>query len=493
MNEYFKDNVGKILFIASLALLIYMFFSPLSKVFVHPDDYFSLGVVNFSYLDIITVSTRDTLPPLYHLILRMFIDLFNVLPVNLDVQFVPKFVSTLPYILILVISWLKLKPEYGWLATGLFVFSLGLMSEFFIHFLTIRMYSWALFFFLLSFIYLKDVMVYSDLKSWALFIIFTILGVFTHYYVAISSFILYVFLFLYLLFNRKEDLKKLIGFVICGAILFVPWITILLTQVNRVQGGSFSSIIFNVESVLSSFAFFAVQTDSVIISIILIAVLVFFIFISIKTYAQHKTTENFYILVGIFAFIGTIIIACIVSLLFRPMLLTRYLIPVASVFWLSISILISKLEDKKLLSISLILIIFLSALSIGTLYDSTDHLYNKGMKQFDTFDEIKNDDDAIIIYNSGVGIMEFAKFLNNTNDDVYSFELHNPYGLNNSIIHDFANFEEKDPEEIQQIIDNNHGKDIYFIDAFSQNDLDNKTNLTQIGNVGGAKFYRVTD
>ena len=50
-KEDTKDIIGKILFLISIGILIYMFFSPLSQIIIHADEYFTIGTIRLSFLD----------------------------------------------------------------------------------------------------------------------------------------------------------------------------------------------------------------------------------------------------------------------------------------------------------------------------------------------------------------------------------------------------------------------------------------------------------
>lgn len=490
LNIY-KDYTGQILFILSIIFFIYMvFLSPLNNVFIHPDEFFTLGIIKLSLPDIITVTAKDVHPPIYYIILKSvleFCGLFNLSHYSL---FISKIVSIVPYLLILIVSYIKLKKEYGWFTIGLFVFSLGIMSQFYLHFLTVRMYSWGLFFLLMSFIYLKDIIVESDLKSWILFTIFIVLGLYCQYFIALSSFLIYLSFIIYILGFRqntfKIEFKKILYSIILGIILYSPWLISFFSQLTKVKKGWWvPAADFNL--IMHSFTYYATSNSFLTIQILAIVALVFFIIISFKKYDSEPNEDNFFILSGFFIFVGTIIISLIISLLYRPILVLRYLIPVSSIIWLSISILVGKLEKKELLIVSLILILILSFSGIANIVSENSKYYDYGMSKERMFEEMNNDD-SIIIYNTGIGILEFGDFLNQANS--YSPKINNTFGVSNDTVHSLFEFKEKSPKTLKNIVKQNKDKKIYFVNAWGDSKLISG-NLTKIGNVAGAKFYEV--
>ena len=169
-----RDLIGKIFFIISMIILLYMFISPLNKTYIHVDEYFTLSIIQFPLNEMWSIILNDVHPPLYYFILIIFVKLFSSF---MNTLLISKIVSIIPYLLLIIISMAKIKEEYNWFTAGLFTFSIGIMSGFLIQFLTARMYGWSLFFLVMSFIYMKDVLIKSDLKSWLLFTIFSIFSI----------------------------------------------------------------------------------------------------------------------------------------------------------------------------------------------------------------------------------------------------------------------------------------------------------------------------
>ena len=81
-----------------------------------------------------------------------------------------------------------------------------------------------------------------------------------------------------------------------------------------------------------------------------------------------------YALLGIGLCFAIPIVGIIISLLLRPFYHPRYILPVLGVFWLGISILLSKNFDKKYIFIPIIVIILISSV-VGamTFYDNLEY------------------------------------------------------------------------------------------------------------------------
>lgn len=347
-KEYRNVHIylGKFLFIISIVALLALIFNPLNSVLFHVDEYFTLGLIKYPLIHGILITAADVHPPLYYILLKVCVKLFSIFNFN-NPLFISKIITVVPYLFILLFAGTKVRNEYNWLTAGLFTFSLFSMSNFFISYLTIRMYSWVILFLVLSFIYLKDVITRADLKSWTLFTLFTLLGAYTHYYCAFSSVVLYFIVLLYFIYDdnfTKEDIKKWLVSAFVLIIGYLPWAYILLNQVIKVtQHFWIPPIDFNVFlKLLSCYA----NSTSEIFTITSIIFIIALLIIAILNIKQNNDPENNYILIGMLVFLFSVILGVIVSILSQPILLERYLLPACAVFWFATSILIGKLKRK---------------------------------------------------------------------------------------------------------------------------------------------------
>ena len=124
-----RELIGKLFFGISILILIYMFISPLTHTILHIDEYWTYSLVNLTFMQGMTVAVHDVHPILYYLILYLFKPIAGS-----DNFYFFKVLSIVPYLLLLVVSATKIKDDHGWLTAGLFTFSLGVMSDFFIEF-----------------------------------------------------------------------------------------------------------------------------------------------------------------------------------------------------------------------------------------------------------------------------------------------------------------------------------------------------------------------
>lgn len=411
-----RDILGMALIGTGILILIYMFFSPLTNIMINVDEYWTYTLVNLPLLDGMNVAAHDVHPPLYYLILYLFT------PLGLDNLYLLKVLSIVPYALLIIVSMTKIREDYGWLTAGLFVFSLGVMTDFFVEYLTIRMYSWGLFFVVMAFIYYKEVITHWDRKSWVILTIFTLLSAYTQYFFAITCGLIYLLLLVEILRNNKDKLKQYGKSVLALIILYAPWSVILVYQIKSKSAGSHESLVLT--NLLHYVTYFAIKSEDFRFETIIFKIIafVFLIFILALVYKKKDKFAG----TGVFLMYGTIAVG-LLSLMFsfENIMRVRYLVPVFGIFWLSASIVIGKIKNNKILIVALVLVFILAGASLYiTNEDINDRLaFNEEKTAF--LDSINNNS-TVIVYNTDYGYRILHTDLNNTKQytlgDTYFFD-----------------------------------------------------------------------
>lgn len=458
-----KRNLwGICLFFVGWVMFLLMLFNPLNYSFIHIDEWYTLSLLQMSFVDGLKLTAADVHPPLYYLIVKIVIKLLTMLNISFDMIFVSKIVSLIPYGILLIVSGSKVKNNYGWLTAGIFVFVFGTMSEFFFKFITLRMYGWGLLFLLLSYIYLYDVMNKSDKKSWFLLTIFSVCGAYTHYFIAISSIFIYLSLFYYICFIksyefnlkiRKNELKKWFISVIGGLLLFSPCLRVVIKQLNT--PGNYWIPAISLNDVINFISYFATNSSNnvlISIAILLLAILFLASFLKLK---NEDIEMKYYLLIGIFSAVMTFLFLLAFSIFLHPILLPRYLIPMIGILWFVFAIIIGKIENKPLLIIILCLILLFGVSGAIETHNISGDLQDLQVHDKNLLNDM-NTNDTVVIHTNGINVIMFNKYLNNTKQ----YSLSNIYG---SQLHNSLNFKEKSFDDVEGIIDKNYQKKIYII------------------------------
>ena len=399
-----RDLLGIALFGVGILALISMFLSPLMNTFIHVDEYWTYTLVNLPFMQGMIVNVHDVHPPLYYMILYL------LTPFGLDNLYLLKVSSIVPYIIMMVLSATKIREDYGLLTAGIFVFCLGVMTDFFVEFLTIRMYSWGLLFVLMAFICYNEVRTHWDKKSWALLTLFTLLSAYTQYFFGLTCLLIYLLLFYEIYTEHKHKLKDFGKSLLVVIVMYAPWIIVFVHQLQTKAGGFHEG--FNLVNIIHYIAGFAIKSEDfrpqmIVYKMIAIA------FLALILYIVYRKKDRF-AASGLFFVYATILVG-IISLMFsfENTMRMRYLVPVYGIFWLSVSVVVGKIKDYRFLMIALILIMVLAAASL-TITDEDENARLKFDEEKSNFLDSINNNSSVIIYNTDYGYRILHAELNKT-------------------------------------------------------------------------------
>lgn len=447
-----KELIGKLFFGIGILVLLSMFVSPISNIFIHVDEYWTYSLINLPLMDGMRVAVHDVHPPLYYLMLYFLSPLIG--STNL---YLLKIVSIIPYALIILVSATKIREDYDWFTAGLFVFSIGVMSDFFVEFLTIRMYSWGLFFVVMSYIYYKDVVTKWDRKSWVLLTVCTLCSAYLHYFFAITCGLIYLLILYEIWTQHKDKLKQFGKSVAALVILYAPWGIIFIRQLKNTAAGSHET--FHLDYIIHYLTYFAIKSEDFRLEMLIFKLLAFafLIFVLVLIY---KKKDNFSAS-GMLLVYGTIFVGIVLLMFsFNNTMRVRYLVPALGVFWLAASVAIGKIENKRIFMIALILIFILAFAGLSI----TSEDMNSRIKFYDekaAFLDSINNNSTIIYYNTDYGYKILHNDLNNTKQ----------YSVSDTYFYD-------DDIEVSgnltKILDENPDKNVYLVNWRSASDRNAK-------------------
>ena len=467
-----RDWLGLLFFGAAVLILLYMFISPLTNMFINIDEYWTYSLVNLPFMDGMTVAIHDVHPPLYYWILYL------LTPFGLDNLYLLKVVSIIPYILIMLVSATKIRKDYGWLTAGLFVFCLGVMTDFFVEFLTIRMYTWGLFFLIMVFIYYKDVITHWDKKSWVLLTLFTLLSVYLQYFLALTCGLVYLLIFVEIYTKRKDKLRQFGKSVLALIVLYAPWGIVFIHQIQTHASDAKEG--FELVNAIHYFTAFAIKSlnfrfDMIIFKLIAVVFLIFILVLIYKNKDKYSATGIFLM----YATLGIGIIGLMSS--FTNSMRVRYLVPVFGIFWLSASIVIGRIKNYKVLAIALVLVILLTGASLAITNDDVNSRLAFNEKKASFIDSI-NTNGSVIVYNTDYGYKVLHKDLINTSKQ---------YTLSDSYFYDDDVEISKD---FDKILKENPDKNVYLVNwklKESNKKYESNYNLTKVYDANHYSFNLV--
>ena len=467
-----RDALGKLFFAIAILIGIYMFICPISHILIHVDEYWTLSLINLPFIEGMRVAISDVHPPMHYLIL------YALSPITHNNLYLLKVISIIPYFIILAICATKIKKDYGWLTSGIFAFTTATMSIFFIEFLTVRMYPWLLLFMILSFIYFKEVIINFDKLSWILLTLFTLLSAYTHYFALFTCGLMYLLILANILKSpdKREKIKTWIYSVVCLVILYAPWFVVLIRQFGTQTSASHEeTMLINVFSYLT---FFAVNSTSLNIEMVLLKVLAI-IFVAAVIYLIYKNNAK-YEASGVFLLYATILIGVLIlAFSFQP-LRSRYLIGAIGIFWLSVSILLGKIDSNKILAILLACILVFSVSSIMITHDEASTRIDWANERNNFLDSINNES-SVVVYNTNFGYMFIHDGVNKTTE----YSLSDTYFFDDNV---------KVSKDLDKIIKKHPKDDIYLVNwknTDKNKKYEKKYNLTECYDSGDVVLLKI--
>ena len=373
-----KDKIGISLLIFGIFYLIIMAYIAFTIPSVWWDEVFTIAIVQAPIKDMISLGSLDVHPLLYYFIFKIIARLFNY---N-NIIFIGKFVSMIPYFILTIFAITKFRKEFDWLTTGIFVLCLASMPQLMLYGTMMRMYSWALLFVTLSVYYAYKLIKNPSYKNLIIFTILSIASCYTHYFSAVATVIIYLIILVYSIKSNKTLIKKWLISVFIGIISYLPWLIILYGQLSSVHNDfwipniTFQSIITYIYFVVSPNTALLKGPEtlepSILGSIFLIAL------IALIIYSLYKKLDNLkFSIFSISIIILSTVVGIIVSLIFKPVFIYRYTVPMLGAFYLGVAVLLSSTFNinKKIFYPILAIILIIGLISTANFIEIQDQEY----------------------------------------------------------------------------------------------------------------------
>ncbi|MDR2544340.1 MAG: glycosyltransferase family 39 protein [Methanobrevibacter sp.] len=412
------EIVGIGLFILSIVLMLIMLTLGLNQALWN-DETFTFQLVTMSFKSMLSATAGDVHPPLYYMILMAVFKLFHLDPISNII--LSKLISTIPLMLLICFSFAILRKELGWLVGGVFAFCVVTMPKLMFYGVQIRMYSWVMLFVTLSFYYCYRITKESTKKNWIIFIIFSLLAAYTHYYGTISTGMIYLMLLFYLVLKNRSLIKNWILSAIFTLLVFIPWFIYAFHQTKYLTSEQwhippneemFKSIgaLFSPVNIMYNYDLTNLGLLLLMSVILLIVFYCLFKIINDKNYSF-----SFIGLGGIFVLISTMIFAYLFSILVSPMLMARYSFPMVGCLWLSVSVLLSQLYSKKVIFIPMLTVILLLGMTNCVSFVNYEHDVNQGDLEFRHYLNQISMDDMVLVLSTQFDADFFGFYLNKNN------------------------------------------------------------------------------
>lgn len=363
-----KNQLKKYIIILLYTIsFIVLFFSMITLIndVVWADEVCSLAMIKNNFENIILINANDVHPPLYYLSLKVFTDGLSLFFANINYIFVGKIFSFIPFLLLLILVNVKYRKKFGLLVSSIITLLITIMPQIMLNNVEIRMYSWGMALVAFAFTFMIDFFDKNDKKSWILLTLFSVLAVYIHFYACLTMFFIYLAILIFTFIYDKSLFKRVLTSGIVVAITFIPWLIVIINHLTQSESTfwispiTYSTLIEYIEYVISPNSSSVILNIFFILSIILISL--FFFYKYMKNEKVKK--EKFLITLGIFTLISIVLTGIIVSLIFNPLFVSRYMYFAIGIFWISLGIVYGKVIEYNLKFSALLIIPIL----IGTI------------------------------------------------------------------------------------------------------------------------------
>ena len=351
------------------------------------DESYSVAIASQSFSAIWTYGSCDVHPILYYCALHI---LYLIAGVGFGANAttliaVYRVFTVLGAITLALLGYTHIRKDFG-TKTGVF-FSLLVVGMPFIAFMAveIRMYTWAMFFVAVCFVYALRIMYTAPQKApiplhwWILFALSSLASAYLHYFAAIAAFLINLLLLIRLIncigkkdkntckascldgkvTEEKISKKNLLTFIVCACLqiaAYAPWLWVLANQISVVSGTywatfSFPHTVFELLGypyLTSTIMFALFGSYGVVIQVGTALLLVLFLLVLLVTVGRIMHTAAFNDMVkhtaicGIIVYVGVLAIGCVASLLMGQLIVYyRYLSVALGPLVLSLSLVLA--------------------------------------------------------------------------------------------------------------------------------------------------------
>ena len=299
------------------------------------DEAFSALLVRGSIPDIIKGTAEDVHPPLYYLILKPFVTLLG------EHGWVLHGVSCLAFFLTCLFAVLVLYREFGRGTTWIFLTFLGFSPAAVRFHVEVRMYSWGALLLLLSLYWLYRIFRDHTKRAYRTFLFFTLMAAYTHYYCLVTAAFLHFSLLLLAMLSPKGQEKQLalrqaFRTALTAGVCYLPWFWLIFLQMAKRKEQYW---IQKIPAFRNCLRYLFGGAFSFRFTVLFLALMLSGLFLAgwrERKYQDgcsftpyHKTL--FSILLSCAGTIGT---GILVSVIYRPFFVTRYLYPCSMLAWL---------------------------------------------------------------------------------------------------------------------------------------------------------------
>lgn len=392
-----KTHNPDIALLLSAGIITALYVSLIFNQNIWTDEAFTIQLVGENDIaGIIKGTAADVHPPLYYLIVKLFVSLLG------PGFWVYKLVSVIPMALTMLLAVWYIRPWFGTRTAFLFLLFLNAIPCVMEYGVQIRMYSWSIFFLTLAALAVYGVIADGRGKYWCILSAAALCACYTHNFAMISAVFLYLLMGIYLVFRKGMFSKKteLLRWFLSGTVVgvcFIPWLLVLMRQTrDRVDN-------YWIEPVTAStvrgyfgdlFGSGLPYTEGLFAGLLLIAV------VSLCAVRGRAGKDRFYVAALLGVPFLTASAGVLVSVWLTPFFIARYLVPCMGLSALALAVCFGAGKERYPLSFWA-LCAFLAAMT-GSSYAANyaDEYYSTHTDALLCYMEENMGEKDVILYNN---------------------------------------------------------------------------------------------
>ena len=335
-------------------------------------------------------------PPLYHLMIFVFCQVFGKTPETYQI------LSFIPYILILMITVTVVRKEFGFSVAIILMALCSFLTNSIYYITEVRSYEWCIFFVFVMYLSLYYILKTHEKKHYVIFTITVICAAYTHYYCLLPAFFFYAVIIYDAIVDGNNTKKKVMISIVCAIIAYAPWVLFAYRHIIE-RGKTFW--IIEIPSIKECISYVFQSDFAIMLFIIMIITSIYIIVKQITNNNEKKTSQTaIWVLSGLICVVGSIIISITVSKTIKPLLIVRYLYPMSIVGWTLLSYSIVKCWSDELLKKTVVTSVILLVLLAGFSYfditkDNEKTWSDETNRTLSTLSEINEEDNCCILSN----------------------------------------------------------------------------------------------
>lgn len=283
--------------------------------------------------EMIKATAADVHPPLYYLFVKAAMVVFGKNIVVARMVSVAGAAATCLLVITLV------RKRFGVKAASLLLLVVGLGTQMIYYNVNVRMYSWMIFFVMAAGLSAYGIMIDSKVKSWILFMLFSLGGVYTQYFAVVPLTVIYVFLLIWFMVQDRKQIKKWFVCAVATVVGYLPWLTVVIGILkNDYVGVEGENIAFSLKDLCIWMFGNNIKFSEYMPAILFVIGVLWLLF----TWKEQERKERVFIaLTGMLFFVSYIVCVSFASQM-GHFWHNRYLVDVLLFVWLFLIIFISK-------------------------------------------------------------------------------------------------------------------------------------------------------